>query len=123
LAAVDPKEIQLLSAALEGAGESAPTIVAHLDVAELSRLAPGLLIADLDRLEVDPLEMLRQLRFVLPDSVVAVYTNVVKLSWARDCHIAGANCLLSKASRESQLISGLQHAIQGGCFTDPRFVA
>jgi hypothetical protein len=31
--------------------------------------------------------------------------------------------VLSKESRESQLVFGLQHAMQSGCFTDPRFAA
>jgi DNA-binding NarL/FixJ family response regulator len=121
--AVDPKDIALLGAALKGAGQPGLTIVAHLDVAALGKLAPDVLIADIDRQKVDPLEMLRQLRFVLPECVIVVYTAAVRRDWARACHLAGASCVLSKESRESRLVSGLQHAIQTGCFTDPRFAA
>jgi DNA-binding NarL/FixJ family response regulator len=123
LAALDATDVPLLAAALKGAGEPALTIIAHLEVAELSKLGPDVLVADIDRLEVDPLEMLRQLRFVLPDCVIVVYTAIAEPSWSRACHLAGASCLLSKESRESQLISGLQGAIRTGCFTDPRFAA
>lgn len=123
LAAIDPKHIPLLGAALIGAGEPGLTIVAHLDVAALGRLSPDVLIADIDRLDVDPLEMLRQMRFVLPECVIVVYSGSVKRSWSRACHLAGASCVLSKESRESQLVFGLQHAMQSGCFTDPRFAA
>jgi DNA-binding NarL/FixJ family response regulator len=123
LAAVDPEDIALLGAALKGAGEPALAIVARLDVIELSKLAPDVLIADLDGLQVDPLETLRQVRFVLPDCVIVVYTAVTKPTWGRACHLAGANCLLSKESRESELITGLRSAIQSGCYTDPRFAA
>ncbi len=123
LAAVDPKDIPLLGAALKGAGEPGLTILADLDVAALGRLAPDVLIADVDRQKVDPLELLRQLRFVLPECVIVVYTGAETLGWSRECHLAGASCVLSKASHAPLLVSGLQHAIQTGCFTDPRFVA
>lgn len=123
LAAIDPKDVALLSAALKGAGEPGLTVAAHLDVVELAKLAPDLLIADVDRQEVDPLELLRQLRFVLPECVIVVYTGAVKRSWGRACHLAGASCVLSKESRKPLLVSGLRHAIQSGCFTDPRVSA
>ena len=123
LAAVDVQDVPLLAAALKGAGEPGLTVLARLDVPELRKIAPAVLIADLDLLEVDPLEMLRQLRFVLPECVIVVYTAIAKTSWGRACHLAGASCLLSKGSHESQLVSGLQHAMRTGCFTDPRCVA
>jgi DNA-binding NarL/FixJ family response regulator len=123
LAAIDPKDIPLLSAALTGAGEPGLTMVAHLDVAALGKLSPDVLIADIDRLDVDPLEMLRQMRFVLPECVIVVYTGIGKRSWGRACHLAGASCILSKESRERLLASGLRRAIQTGCYTDPRFAA
>src|SRR5271163_1159840 len=92
MAAVETDRIALLSAVLKGAGESALTILARLDVVELAKLAPGILIADVDRLEVDPIEMLRRLRFVLPECIIVVYTAVMEEYWVRDCHLAGANC-------------------------------
>ncbi len=123
LAAVDPKDIPVLGAALKGAGEAGLAIVAQLDVAALAKLAPDVLVADIDRLEVDPLETLRQLRFVLPECIIVVYTAALTRSWGRACHLAGASCVLSKNSRKSLLMIGFQRAIQTGCFTDPRFVA
>ena len=123
LAAVDQEDIPLLSAALKGAGEPGLTVAAHLDVAELAKLAPDVLIADVDRQAVDPLELLRQLRFVLPECVIVVYTGAANRSWGRACHLAGASCVLSKESRKPLLVSGLQHAIRSGCFTDPRVSA
>lgn len=121
LAAIEPEDTARLSAALQGAGESALAIVSRLDVAELGKLAPDVLIADIDRLDVDPLEMLRRLRFVLPDCVVAVYSANTQYPWSRDCHLAGTNCMLSKESTGSELAAGLRTAIRAGCFTDPRF--
>jgi DNA-binding NarL/FixJ family response regulator len=123
LAAIDPDHVPLLSAALKGAGESALTILARLDVAELSKRAPDILVADVDRLLVDPLEMVRQLRFVLPECILVIYTSPTEQAWARECHLAGATCILSKDSDEWQLTNGLRHATQTGCWTDPRFAA
>lgn len=123
LAALDPQDIPLLGAALKSAGESPLTVVARLDVTELGKLAPDVLVVDLDKAKTDRLELLRQLRFVLPECVMIVYTADPKPGWARSCHLAGANALLSKLSDESQLANGLRLGIRGGCFTDPRFAA
>jgi two-component system, NarL family, response regulator DesR len=123
LAAVDPKDIPLLGAVLKDAGELGLTIVGHLDVAALRKLAPDVLVADIDRQKADPLETLRQLRFVLPECVIVVYTGAARPAWGRACHLAGASCVLSKESHKPLLVSGLRRAIETGCFTDPRFVA
>jgi DNA-binding NarL/FixJ family response regulator len=123
LAAIDPDHVPLLSAALKGAGESALTILSRLDVADLSKRAPDILVADVDYLLVDPLEMVRQLRFVLPECILVVYTSTREQAWARECHLAGATCVLSKDSNESQLTTGLRNATRTGCWTDPRFAA
>lgn len=123
LAAVDPKDIQLLGAALKGAGETNLTILACLDVTALRKLAPDVLVADVDRQDVDQLELLRRVRFVLPECVIVIYTGGERRAWGRECHLAGANGVLSKESRGALLVSGLRRAIQTGCFTDPRFAA
>ena len=121
LEAVSAEDVQVLGAALEGAGEAATTIVTHLEVPALKRIAPDVLVADLDRCDSDPLEKLRQLRFVLPNCVIVVYTANMQPSWGRDCHLAGASCLLSKESHQLQLQSGLRQAMKSGCFTDVHF--
>ena len=98
-------------------------MLGSLNVPELAKMAPDILIVDLDRLDVDPLEMLRRLRFVLPGCIIIVYTAILECNWARDCHLAGANGLLCKASDETELVLGLVQAIRSGCWTDPRFAA
>ena len=123
LVAIKTEDAGRLGAALEGAGEHVFAIITHLDVAELARLAPDVLVADVDTLEVDALETVRRLRFVLPGCVLAIFTSITTMAWGRACHLAGANCLLSKDSSESELASGLRRAIRGGCYTDPRFAA
>lgn len=123
LAGVDAKDVLVLRAALKSAGELDLPVIADLTIGALAKVAADVLIVDLDRLEVDPLETLRQLRFVLPECVIVVYTAMLNVSWSRACHLAGASCLLAKESRESQLSFGLRRAFETGCFTDPRFAA
>jgi DNA-binding NarL/FixJ family response regulator len=121
-AAVDAEKVALLTGVLRTAGAQVPPTIARLNVAELGRLGPSLLVCDVDRLATDQLEMLRQVRFVLPECVIAVYTGHMTSTWARACHIAGANCLLAKKSTKATLAAGLAEAMVSGCFTDPRFV-
>jgi DNA-binding NarL/FixJ family response regulator len=115
--------VPLFSAAFKAAGESAHPTLARLDVAELKRRAPDVLVCDLDDIVADPLELLRQIRFVLPECLIAVYTSVAKTTWGFACHLAGANCLLSKKSGARALSIGLRGALRSGCYTDPRFAA
>ncbi len=115
--------VPMISDALRGAGESALASLAHLNVAELQRLGPDVLVCDVDGVEVDRLEFLRQLRFVLPECVIAVYTGNVVRSWSRACHLAGVNCLLAKGSDAHSLAIGLRAALATGCYTDAAFSA
>jgi DNA-binding NarL/FixJ family response regulator len=121
LAGIDKNLLPMFRAVFEAAGESPVLTIARLNVSELGRLLPNVLICDVDASERDSLEMLRQIRFVLPECLIAVYTGVTKRSWIRECHLAGANCLLSKKSDERQLSKGLRGALTSGCYTDPRF--
>jgi DNA-binding NarL/FixJ family response regulator len=97
--------------------------IARLDVAILGRLKPDLLVCDIDAVEVDRLELLRRIRFVVPECLIAVYTGVIRQSWSLACHLAGANCLLAKDSDERGLTEGVHDAMQSGCYTDPHFAA
>jgi DNA-binding NarL/FixJ family response regulator len=121
LAGIDAGDIEMLRLVLRDSGTSASADVAALNVSALGKCAPELILCDVDGIDVDPLELLRRLRFVLPDCMIAVYTGVMKPEWARACHLAGANCLLSKNSTATQLTAGLSGAFVSGCFTDPLF--
>ncbi len=52
---------------LRAAGVPDLATVARLDVTELGKLAPDLLVCDIDEVEVDSLELPRRLRCVLPE--------------------------------------------------------
>jgi DNA-binding NarL/FixJ family response regulator len=106
--------------ALKDSGAPAIVVLARVEVPELRAIAPELLICDIDFLAVDSLEVLRQLRFVLPECIIVVYTETARIAWARECHSAGANGILSKDSIAAELATGLRAAMRSGCFTDPR---
>jgi DNA-binding NarL/FixJ family response regulator len=120
-AGIDGESIPFLTTVLAGAGLPTDAKVSTMNVAELSKIAPTLLVCDVDTLAVDKLEQLRQVRFVIPESTIAVYTGQLEETWATACHLAGASCVLSKVSSQSELSSGLRVGIRSGCFTDPRF--
>jgi DNA-binding NarL/FixJ family response regulator len=122
LAGIALAKVPLLSTALLAAGVGTPTC-SGLDVTFLGRLEPYLLVCDIDDGAVDGLELLRRLRFVLPECIIAVYTSDLHRSWGVECHLAGANCVLSKTSGVADLASGMRSAIRSGCFTDPLFCA
>lgn len=119
----DTSAANFLSEALLQAGFDRPQRSETLGVAKLGTYAPRLLVVDFDHMAIDKLESLRQIRFVLPDCAIAVMSSNLKRSWARQCHMAGANGVFSSASTMTKLATGLQHAAQSGCYTDPAFAA
>jgi DNA-binding NarL/FixJ family response regulator len=123
LAGIDPVAVPMFSAIFKAAGAPALATIARLDVTELGKIVPDLLVCDIDGVDVDALELLRRIRFVLPVTLIAVYTSVMERTWGLACHLAGANCMLSKDSDQRALSSGMRHALRSGCYTDPRFAA
>ncbi len=123
LAGIDGTKVAMFSAILKTAGFPALATLAALDVRELGSVNPDVLVCDVDAAAVDKLELLRRIRFVIPDCLIAVYTGSTERTWGLACHLAGANCLLSKASNERQLTKAVIGAMRTGCYTDPRFAA
>ena len=123
LAGIDPPDLPRLRAILKRAGETSRAVTVALDVRSVGPVRPNLLIGDFDPCAVDALELLRQIRFVLPSCVIAVFSADLHQAWGLACHLAGANCLLSKSSSNAELAAGLAGAVESGCFTDPRIVA
>jgi DNA-binding NarL/FixJ family response regulator len=115
--------IPLLTASLAALGMTHPLISSGINVTALGRAAPQMLVLDIDDVATDPLELLRMMRFVLPTCILAVYSGKLQESWALSCHLAGANCLLSKKNNEPEIVAGLRQALASGCYTDPGFVA
>jgi DNA-binding NarL/FixJ family response regulator len=114
--------IPLLTAALATCGYLDPVITTRINVTEIGRAAPDFLVLDIDAIDADPLELLRQTRFVVPSCIIAIYSAMRSRNWARSCHLAGANCILSKNVDETNLVAGIHHTISSGCYTDPIFI-
>jgi DNA-binding NarL/FixJ family response regulator len=123
LAGIDRAKFTMLSDVLKSVAGGKRAISSEVDVRQLGTIAPELLIADLDHLTVDPLERLRQIRFVLRSCVISIYSGDSHQAWGRACHLAGANAMLSKLSSPTELRAGVKEALFSGCFTDPRFAA
>jgi DNA-binding NarL/FixJ family response regulator len=123
LAGIEAAKVSMFTAALETIGGSEIPTVAPLEVPELGKREPDLLICDLDASAVDGLELLRRLRFVLPECLIVVYTGDGHRAWGVACHLAGASCILWKSSTDVDIVHGIRHAIRSGCYTDPRMVA
>ncbi|TAM84969.1 response regulator transcription factor [bacterium] len=111
-----------MSALLLQGGYDRPQRSQDVQVTELSTYAPNVLLIDFDHLSIDPIESLRQLRFVLPDCTIAVLSSTLKRRWAAECHLAGASCLLAKNSSRARMLAGIRHAVRSGCYTDSGFI-
>ena len=115
--------IPLLTTSLLSSGFAFPVIAERINVTELGLAAPRVVVLDIDDLNIDPLELLRMIRFVLPACIIAVYSGTLRQDWSLACHLAGANCVLSKSSDEAEIVAGFRQALVSGCFTDPSFAA
>jgi DNA-binding NarL/FixJ family response regulator len=120
LAGIDRSAAPMFARILAANGFAAP-LLARLDVRELGSLGPSILVCDVGRLAVDPLEFLRRVRFVLPNCTIAVSTSDTERAWGVACHLAGANALLAKGAGEAATAFGIREVLMSGCFTDPRF--
>lgn len=111
------------SCVLVEAGYDNPRCLEDVGVAKLGIYAPCVLMVDFDHIRSDRLESIRQLRFVLPDCAIVVVSSNLQGTWARMCHMAGANAVLSSRSGAKHMIAGLQCAVRTGCYTGPEFAA
>jgi len=123
LVGIDRDHTPLVLRALAKAAPHLRAEIARFDVAELRALVPELLICDIDGAPTDPLELLHQVRFVVPACVIGVYTKTPELPWALACHLAGASGIFLQRSTVDELAEALRETLRGGCFTDPRFAA
>ena len=90
-------------------------------VAKIAQHAPQAILVDLDSIQTDGLECVRQLRFVLPQCTIVVVLSDSSESLAAQCHLAGASGVLSRNSMP-RMLAGLRRAARHGCYTDPSFI-
>lgn len=110
-----------LSDMLFGGGYGRPQRDTSIHVSRLAAYDPAVLVMDFANLANDPLETIRQLRFVLPTATIAVYSEAVD-GWAARCHLAGATCMLLRGADSGRLQRGIGFAQRVGCYTDRGFM-
>ncbi len=81
---------------------------------------PDLLFIDVDFSSQEPLKFITLLRTLLPKTLIAVYTSMRSVEWAKACHFSGANAVLTKAADREEIVMGLRQMIDTGEFTDVR---
>ena len=119
----DEDVADLFSKVLLEAGYDDPERSDDVRIAKLRTYLPRVLMIDVDHIRNDKLESIRQIRFVLPECAIAVVSSNLQPSWAKQCHMAGANGVLASGSSAHRMIAGLRSAIKTGCYTDPDFAA
>jgi DNA-binding NarL/FixJ family response regulator len=81
---------------------------------------PDVLFIDADFLNEDPLRLVNSLRVFVPEAIICVYTGERSSQWAKACHFAGATAVFSKNAPRSEIVAGMQDALQRRPYTDVR---
>lgn len=122
LIAQSGSKARFLSALLIGMGAELVMVAERVTIGALAPLRLDFLLIDAEQFELDPLETLRMMRFVLPKCVIAIHTDVGGSTWPFECHLAGANCVLLKGTAAADITTGIRRTLRTGCYTDPGFV-
>jgi len=109
-----------LTQLLSGVGFNVVASLESVSLDVIGRNEPDVVFVDLDFVEVEPITAIRQLHGVVPSATICAYTGRTDEGWAAACSGAGANCVISKSATPSEIISGIQHALDVGAFVDDR---
>lgn len=90
------------------------------DFRELLDEQPRVLFVDVDFSAQEPLKLITLLRTLLPKALIAIYTSQRSAEWAKACHFAGANAVISKSAERHEIVAGLRQMLDTGEFIDVR---
>jgi DNA-binding NarL/FixJ family response regulator len=123
LGIIEPQRLftPFLNQVFSEAGFSVVMSLENLSLDELGRNEPTVVFIDIDFIEVDPINALRQIRQVVPNATICAYTGRTDEGWAASCIRAGANCVISKSAAPSEIVAGIQRAVRVGSYVDRRF--
>jgi DNA-binding NarL/FixJ family response regulator len=123
LGIIEPQRLfaPFLTQVLSEAGFSVIISLETLSLDELGRNEPTVVFIDIDFIDVDPINALRQTRQVVPNATICAYTGNTEEGWSAACIRAGANCVVSKSAVPSEIVAGIQRALRLGSYVDPRF--
>jgi DNA-binding NarL/FixJ family response regulator len=122
---IEPQRLfaPFLTQVLSEAGFTVVTSIETLALDELCRTEPSVIFVDIDFIDVEAVDALRQIRSVLPDATICAYTGGAEEGWAATCTRAGANCVISKSAMPDEIVAGIQRALKVGAYVDRRFDA
>ena len=120
---IEPQRLfaPFLNQVLSEAGFSVVMSLESLSLDELGRNEPTVVFIDIDFIEVDPINALRQIRQIVPNATICAYTGRADEGWAASCIRAGANCVISKSAAPPEIVAGIQRALRVGSYVDRRF--
>jgi DNA-binding NarL/FixJ family response regulator len=120
---IEPQQLfaPFLNQVLSEAGFSIVISLGTLSLDELDRNDPAAVFIDIDFIEGDPINALRQIRQVVPNATICAYTGRADEGWAALCMRAGANCVISKSAATSEIVAGIRRALSVGSYVDGRF--
>jgi DNA-binding NarL/FixJ family response regulator len=110
---IEPQRLfaPFLTQVLSEAGFTVVTSLETLALDQLGRTEPSVIFVDIDFIDVEAVEALRQIRSVLPDATICAYTGGGKDGWAATCTRAGANCVISKSAAPAEIVAGIRRAV------------
>lgn len=88
-------------------------------VALAAETKPELALVDYRMPRLSGIDLVRQIKEVSPDTVIAVYTADADQQMARDVMEAGAVALVLKEAPLADLVRALEAALAGGSYLDP----
>jgi DNA-binding NarL/FixJ family response regulator len=120
---IEPQRLfaPFLTQLLSEAGFCVVTTLESMALDEIARNEPTVIFVDVDFIDVEPVLAIRQLRTVVPNATICVYTGRSQVGWAATCSRAGANCVISKSAMPAEIVAGIQQALRVGAFIDERF--
>jgi DNA-binding NarL/FixJ family response regulator len=123
LGIIEPQRLfaPFLTQVLSEAGFSVVASLDTLSLDQIGRNEPHVIFVDIDFIEVDPISAIRQIRGVVPNATICVYTAGAAEGWAATCSRAGANCVISKSASPAEIVAGIQRALRVGAYVDRRF--
>jgi DNA-binding NarL/FixJ family response regulator len=86
-------------------------------------LLPDVIVIEARFKKLDCSETIRELRRVLPDAHILVFTSYGEVRLAIDCIVAGADGYLLKCASAERLIDAIRAVHRGDAFPDPWFAA
>ncbi|HEY8298360.1 MAG TPA: response regulator [Candidatus Baltobacteraceae bacterium] len=114
--------VPYLTSILSSADLDVMRVTEYVDYSYMHRTAPDVVFADIDFFRNDAPSTIRKMRRQSPQSLICVYTSQMAASWAKLCHVAGANAVLTKLSTDSELLVAVRSTLAVGAYTDGRYL-